>query len=182
MSMRAEKKTRSKLYQLIIVAGLVLVVIFSFGFNVLAPRGKSGMPAKLGTMQLASVTGGQEAMAQVDRLHGLGIELADAKVAQYSHSSPYHSARATVWVGVAKSESAAADLLQRMVEAIGKSGGSGFSNVQKLNVSGHEVYQVDGQGGAHFFFQSREQPADVVWLTVEGQDTMTTLEAALKAF
>lgn len=135
------------------------------------------MPERLGTLQLIGVTEGSEAMAQVNRLHGTNIKLVSAYIAEYGHGNE----RVTVWVGRAESRDAATELTGRMVDAIEK-GGAGFNNLQRLTIAGHQVFQVDGPGGEHFFYSSREQPERVIWLIVEAVDALPILEQALKNF
>ena len=75
----------------------------------------------------------------------------------------------------------AAGLTRRMINGIEK-GGSGFSNLQRLTIAGHEVFRVDGPDGEHFFYTSREQRERVVWLTVEAADALPILEQVVKNF
>lgn len=61
-------------------------------------------------------------------------------------------------------------------------GGSGFSNPQRLTIAGHEVFQVQGPGGKHFFCNSGEVRESVVWLTIEAANAMLLLEQAVNTF
>ncbi len=150
----------------------------------MAPQKQLNVPQRLGTLELIGTIEGSEALAQVNRLHGADIELVSVYIAEYAHaSSPYHSGdeRLTVWVGRTESRDAAAELTRRMTEGIER-GGSGFSNLQRLTIADHEVFRVEGPGGEHFFYSSREQRERVVWLTVEAADPLPILEQALKNF
>ncbi len=139
-------------------------------------------PEQLGNLELISTVRGAEAMAQINRLHGLDIDLADAFVAVYIHSSPYHgNSHATIWVGRAENAEAASRLTQRMVDSISE-GDSAFNNLQRLTVASHEVFQVDGSGGRHFFYSSQKQREVVVWLTLEADDPLPILREAVKIF
>ena len=66
------------------------------------------------------------------------------------------------------------------------SSNSGFSNLKLLTVTQgyhiHEVFQVEGPGGKHFFYHSRESRERIVWLSIESGDTMSILEQAVKTF
>lgn len=150
---------------------------FSFGQNVLAPQKQLDVPAQLGTLELIGTIEGSEAMTQVSRPHGTDIELASAYIVEYATDNE----RVTVWVGKAESSDAAAELIRRMIDGIAR-GGAGFSNLQRLTIAGHEVFQVNGPGGEHFFYISREQRERVVWLIVEAADTLPILQQALKNF
>lgn len=150
---------------------------FSFGQNVLAPREQHYVPEQLGTLQLVGSSAGPEAMAQVDRLHGTDIQLTSAYIVEYAHGNE----RLTVWVGEGASSDDAAGLIRRMVEAIAE-GGSGFGKLQKLPMAGQEVFQVDGPGGQHFFYQSSRADKQVIWLIINGADALPILEQALQNF
>lgn len=169
------------LFQLLLVVGFLSFMWFSFGQNVLAPRAQSGVPKQWGEMVLASSTGGSEALTQINKLHGTNIELVSAYIAEYAHSSPYHNVRATVWVGKAENPAAAAELVKRMQEAIGK-GGTPFTNLQRLTLGGNEVFQVSGSGGEHFFYNSNKTEGQVVWLTIQAPDAISIMEEAMDTF
>jgi hypothetical protein len=139
-------------------------------------------PERLGNLELIGTVRGAEAMAQINRLHALDIELADAFVAEYTHSSPYHgNSHATIWVGKAENAEAASRLTQRMVDSISE-GGSAFNNLQRQTVADHEVFQVSGPGGEHFFYNSQKQREVVVWLTIEADDPLPILKEAVNTF
>ncbi len=174
---RTKKRRGLILLQLFIVVGFLALVWFSFGQNVLVPREQLNVPERLGDLQLVGSIKGAEALAQTSRLHGTDIELASAYIVEYVRGTE----RVTIWVGRAESSNAGASLIKRMLQAIEK-GGSGFTNLQRLTIAGHEVFRVDGPGGEHFFYNSREQRERVVWLTVEAADALPILERALKNF
>ncbi len=174
---RTKKRRGLVLFQLLIGAGLLAAVWFSFGQNVLAPREQLDVPERLGTLELIGTIEGSEAMTRISRLHGTDIKLASAYIVEYVHDTE----RGTVWVGKAESRDAATELTKRMIEGIEK-GGSSFSNLHQLTIAGHEVFRVDGPGGEHFFYNSREQRERVVWLTIEAADALPILEQALKNF
>jgi hypothetical protein len=174
---RTKKRRGLFLFQLFIVVGFLAAVWFSFGQNVLTPQKQMSVPERLQTLELVNTIEGGEALSGISRLHGTDIKLETAYIAEYAVGTE----RATVWVGRAESRDAAADLTMRMIEGIEK-GGSGFSNLQRLTVAGHEVFQVDGPGGEHFFYVSREQGERIVWLTVETADALPILEQTVKNF
>ncbi|MBI4283066.1 MAG: hypothetical protein HY663_01190 [Chloroflexi bacterium] len=179
--LKAKRRRRPILIQLFIVLILLALVWVSFGQNVLAPQTSSGIPKQLGDLLFVSIVEGSEALAQIRELHGTDIKLQSAYIAKYAHSSPYHKAQATVWVGEAESPDAAAELTRRMREAITK-GGSPFSNLRPVTVDSYEVFRIDGPGGAHFFYNSEKARERVVWLTVETSDALPVLEETLKNF
>ncbi len=156
------------------MAGLLAAVWFSFGQNVLSPREQLSVPQRLGELELVSIIEGSEAMAQITGLHGTDIELVSTYIAEYAGGSE----RGTVWVGATEGSQAGAELTNRMLQAIGE-GSSGFSNLQQFSIAGYEVFRVDGPGGVHFFYNSREE---VVWLAVEAADALAILKEVLDSF
>ncbi len=176
MIVKRKKRRGLVLFQLFIVAAFLVALWFSFGQNVLAPA-KQGVPERLGTLELVGSIEGPEALAQINRLHGTDIELVSAYIVKYAHGNE----RATVWAGKTASSHARAELTERMLQAIEK-GGSGFSNLQRLSIADHEVLQVDGPGGKHFFYNSSKRGEEVVWLTIDAADTLPIVKEALKTF
>ncbi len=174
---RTKKRRGLRLFQLCIVVGFLAVVWFSFGQNVLLPQKQLDVPERLGTLELIGTIEGSEAMVRINRLHGTDIKLVSAYIAEYARGNE----RVTVWVGRAENKDAAAELTRRMIKAIER-GGSGFSNLQRLTIAGHEVFRVDGPGGEHYFYISGEQGERIVWLTVEDADSLPILEQALENF
>ena len=188
---RADKRGKSRgvtlLAQVLFGLALVAAVAVAFGTNVLAPGDdqtgpppagvEPGPPAKLASLGLRSLVEGDEAMSQVDRMHGLGIAMTGAYIAEYALGSE----KAIVWVGTAESAAAATDLLDRMVAAIAD-GGPVFGDLQKQSFSGQEVFQVEGPGGHHYFYVSSLSSELVVWLTIDAADSAYIMERAIKLF
>ncbi len=173
-----EKKKRQGrlLFQILIVAGFLVVLWFSFDQNVLKPQ-NSAVPERWQMLELVSTVEGDEAMSGVNRLHGTEITLVSAYIANYAGGTE----RATAWVGSVGNAQTAAEILRMMVEGIAK-GGAGFSNLRQMTIADHDVFRVDGPGGEHIFYISREQPDRIVWLTVNAADVLPILETGIKIF
>ncbi len=150
---------------------------FSFGQNVLTPQKQLSVPEQLGKLELIGSIEGSEALAQIRGLHGIDIELVSVYIAEYVRGNE----QVIVWVGRTENSTAGAELTKRMLQAIEK-GGSGFSNLQRLALADHEVFRVEGPGGEHFFYNSRQLRQEVVWVTIEATDVMPLLEQVLKTF
>ena len=178
---KEKKRPGTILFQLLIVIAFLALIWFSFGQNVLAPQKQAAVPERLGTLELVSSNEGSEAIGQISKLHGTDITLVEAYIARYARSNE----EVTVWVGRAENSDDAAELIKRMADGIA-SGNSGFSNLKRLSITqgyhNYEVFQVDGPGGKHFFYHSREPRERVVWLSIEASDTMPILEQAIKTF
>ncbi len=173
-----EKKKRQGrlLFQILIIAGFLAVLWFSFDQNVLKPQ-NSAVPERWQMLELVSTIEGDEAMGGVNRLHGTEITLVSAYIANYAGGTE----RATAWVGSAGNAKTATEITRRMVEAIAK-GGAGFSNLRQMTIAGHDVFRVDGPGGEHIFYISWEHPDRIVWLTVNAADVLPILETGIKIF
>ncbi len=173
-----EKKKRRGLllFQIFVVIGFLAAMWISFGQNVLAPQ-NSAAPEQWQKLALVSTIEGDEALSSVSRLHGTEIILKSAYIAEYAGDT----GRATAWVSRAVNEEEARKLLDMMVRGIAR-GGAGFSNMQQKTIVNQEVFQVDGPGGAHFFYIPGGQREKVIWLTVNAADVLPILETAIKIF
>lgn len=174
------RKRRSRsllLIQLVIVAGFLAVLWFSFGQTVLAPAKQRVLPERLGHLEFVSMVQGQQAIERVARLHGMDIALVNAYIGQYGHQGE----EATLWVGQAGSARDGEELLKRMIAGISK-GGSPFHNLKQINIDGQEVYQVEGPGGQHLFYNSAQSGEKVVWLSVTGTDAASLIKQTVKMF
>ncbi|MBI4266782.1 MAG: hypothetical protein HY668_00235 [Chloroflexi bacterium] len=173
----AGKRRRFSWFQWLLVIGLLFLVWYGFGRNVLAPAKPLTAPQYVGSLKLVRQVGGAEALSEIDRLHGTSIGLTTALIADYGGGSE----RLMVWVGGTGSHDAATDLMNRMVNGIRK-GGTGFTGLRRTGVSGLDIWQVDGPDGSSFFYISPGREDSVVWLTIQGSDVAALLESAIKAF
>lgn len=173
--------SKKALWQLVFIAGLLALISISFGQNVLSLQRQGSMPQRLGALKLTEQSEGPEAKAAVSRLHGTDINMVTAYIATYARDNE----KVTAWVGKAASTAAAAELMGKMVEGIGK-GNPEFSNMKRLTITqgyhGHEVYQVDGPGGEHFFYISKLSQDEVVWLSIQAENAGPLLETAINTF
>lgn len=143
-----------------------------------ASHSASGVPKNLGEMELIGDVTGEKAIAEIDKLHGTGIEITDGYIAQYGHNR----SRVIVWVAGATSEAAASGLLKQMVDRIKDgTGNQPFRNLRSISIVGKEVFAVDGPGGDNFFYASDNK---VVWLAIQaqGDDPLGVVKTALKIF
>mgnify|MGYP001569465969 CR=1 FL=1 len=132
------------------------------------------IPQNLGQLELVGQITGENARAEIGKLHGKGIEMVDGYIAEYSHNQ----SRVTVWVAEASSEIGASGLLKQMVDRIG-AGNQAFRNLRAISVGGREVYTADGKGGDHYFYSSDNK---VIWLAIQGAEPIGIVKAALKTF
>ncbi|MBI2830394.1 MAG: hypothetical protein HYX81_04455 [Chloroflexi bacterium] len=180
------RKRRFKQTQTIIVLGIFAIVGISFAINVLGAQRHPGVPEKLLEMKVGNYVSGKQALNQVSQLHGTNIDLSDAIIADYSHDfNPYHKndEKVSVWIGKTKTAAEAADLINRMYQGIqaGK-GNTPFSNARRQTVEGHEIFQVDGAGGKHYFYAVDTPEPRIVWLTINSDNAAGILKEAFKSF
>ncbi len=180
-------KRKSKLIQLFIVLGIVVLIGSSFGINVLGARKHPGVPEKLMEMRLGNYVSGSEALSQVNQLHGTGIQITGAIIADYSHDfNPYHKSndeRVDVWIGKTSTVADANVLVSQMYQAVqeGKRN-TPFSNPRKVTVDGQELAQLDGPGGTHFFYAAAQPTPRIIWLTIKSANPDAVLSEVLKDF
>ncbi len=119
-----------------------------------APDG-APVPMMLADQPLTSYVDGQDAMADVARLHGSTFEMTDAEIAAYGDGV------VTIWRSGTSDPESAVDQVERMRERIA-GGGSPFEAPHPLRAR-PGVYATSGMGQEHFFFTSG---ASVWWVSV----------------
>lgn len=125
----------------------------------------------LAGLSLASTEVGPEAIAEITRLHGKEFPLTSGAMGMYGVD-----AQATVWVASLSSETAAQQLVTAMRDKIAE-GRSPFTPVTARPLGRRTIYELDGMGQKHFYFQSSDR---VIWLAADpdiaAQALPTTLE------
>jgi len=162
-------------------AGLVLSLALGLGFLALLAvsfRGqvlrKPAFPPHLGGLELTHQVSGPEAIRDIERLHGVRMDMADASIFHYSAGGE----RVQVWVARAPSEKGAEDLLQRMT--LGMEGGdSPFTPPRPQIMDGQEVFFSQGQGAYHYYYRKGDR---VIWVQIEARDPQLLLQEALRIF
>lgn len=108
---------------------------------------------------LASLKGGEEAMREVMALHrgSTAIELEDALVAEYITQD---GRLVKVWVGIARDENTAREMVEQMRVKLGTSGM--FTPEGSQSVAGIEVFKARGMGEWHYYYAHKNR---VVWIS-----------------
>lgn len=179
---KKKSRGRSLRWQLILIAAALVLMGLSFSQNVLNKTAQGNMPESFAELNLVSHIDGDEALSQVDQMHGVGITLVTACIGEYANSTNHF----TVWIGQAENDADAAALLKLMVNGIAD-GNPSFSNLKRLTVSrgytDFEIFQVDGPGGSkHFFYLSTENRYGIVWVAVDSDELLPVIEEATKTF
>src|SRR3972149_354404 len=169
------------LISLILVVGFGLAMYLSWPTGIkedLHVNGSTGqtlaIPRRFNGLDLGQWTVGQAAVEQVTRLHGLDVGVRDGFLADYGQGQNH----IMVWAGVAESEPAAATLVSRMTEAIGK-GNSPYSDPQKRRIDGMDVYFLSGAGGDNFYYYSGNW---AIWVTATSGDISLIAKEAMRTF
>ncbi|MBI5029256.1 MAG: hypothetical protein HZB51_01920 [Chloroflexi bacterium] len=134
---------------------------------------KEGVPSKAGSLALTQTMTGTQALAEFAQLHGKGFDLLTGYMAHYGKDE------ALLWVGQAKDDKAAIDMVAQMAEKIGPDNAM-FKDLNELNISGRRLFTATGQGQQHFFYAVNDK---IVWLAAspeQGADALHSLWSAVR--
>jgi hypothetical protein len=131
-------------------------------------------PAEIGEMKRDSLVIGEEALGEIERLHGRGFDLKGGWIAQYSGRG-----KMKVWFADADTPDGARALVEMMADRIGQ-GNAAFGHLSRVKgFSGGEVYNVLDKGGLrHYFFA---HGSGVVWVEIDSEAPLTVLVELMKA-
>ena len=156
----------------LVLLGIALLIL---SFAVEQPESGHEKGAKpLPNLTLASIMGGEEALRELRALHGgsPAIELEDALIAEYIASDGRFI---KVWVGVARDETAAREMLTQMRTKIQRSGI--FTPGGSLQIGGVEAFTASGFVEQHYYYAKGKR---VVW--IEGRLSREELRALVESF
>lgn len=132
-----------------------------------------GIPSNLASLALTQKMAGLDALAEIAQLHGKGFDLTNGFMAHYGKD------QALLWVGQAKDDKAATDMVEQMAAKIG-AGNPMFKDLQPLGIGGRTLYNATGQGQQHFFYAVNDK---IVWLAADpslAPDALHSLWSAVK--
>lgn len=116
------------------------------------------LPKALAGLPLVTDSYGPQAIAEITRLHGKGFLLTSGGMGMYGNRG-----QATLWVSGAPVSFMATQLVEAMRDKIASSN-SPFTLVAERRQTNRIIYELDGMGQKHFYFQSA---ALVVWLAAD---------------
>lgn len=131
------------------------------------------LPNQLAGLPLTSTSTGQQAVAEINRMHGLNFPLLSGGVGRYGENG-----QATLWVSEAQSASLTSQMLEDMESKIAQ-GSSPFIPLGVRMDAGRKVYELKGLGQRHFYFQSKTL---LVWLAVDADLVERALNETLLFF
>lgn len=132
-----------------------------------ATLNKEGVPSKAGSLGLTKTMTGTEALAEFAQLHGKELDLTSGYMAHYGKDE------ALLWVGQAKDDKAATDMIAQMAQKIGPDNAM-FQNLNPLDIGGRTLFSAVGQGQQHFFYAVNDK---IVWLAANPQQAPDALHS-----
>jgi hypothetical protein len=160
-----------------VAVGLIVFGIILVAFAILYPFDSGGendgaipLPEAVGGLPLLATATGRQAVDEIAGLHGMDFALTDGARGIYGHNG-----EVTLWVSASTSESTASQLLIAMRDKIAE-GNSPFETIGEKNVDGRTVYQLEGLGQMHYYFQSGNL---LIWLAADHDLAGQALEQAL---
>jgi hypothetical protein len=155
-------------YLLIIIGITVLTGTILYYFNIdQSWKGAlvNNIPPMLAGVQLSQVITGEEAIDSIQKLHGKEFPLEDGAVAIYG------SRNVILWISDAGDNSDAKELTELMKIRISE-GRSPFKEQGKFVQNGITIYELEGLGQQHFYWQSGRL---VLWLAADDEFAETAL-------
>jgi hypothetical protein len=155
-------KTRIRLFAFGLITAGFLVVVLGIVVYFSSGTGKNPdtplIPHELVALPLARLNTGQEALFEINQLHGRTFPLTAGAVGRYGMED-----EATIWVAETADEAAAKEILLAMRDRISE-GNSPFTPTSELQTGNRNIYMLDGLGQKHFYFQSRNL---IVWAAAD---------------
>jgi hypothetical protein len=167
-------KHRTRLFAIGIISAGLLILIVGVGYfisSIVTPNlDHPLLPNFIDELPQSKLTTGQEALYEINRLHGKPFPLARGAVGIYGLEN-----QAIIWVAVAADSTKATEISLSMRDRIAE-GNSPFSPTDVLRFENRTVYTLEGLGQKHFYFQSREL---IVWAAVNAALYKTALQQVL---
>jgi hypothetical protein len=152
LRVRGVGRAKTAFFVVTLVFALVVATGVALGLRSVSSRGETTpAPAELAGHQLVQAATGAEALAEVDGLHGKGIDAMDAWIGRYEGGG-------TIWVAEAGTEENALKLLDDMVRGI-EDGDSPYQGLTQDEFEGVSIYAVRDASQHHFFYQTRTRVA-----------------------
>ncbi len=155
----------------LMAAGVLLLLgsgLYAWYTTVLANPAALRVPPALAGQALTHSVEGVDAVAEVTRLHGKDFPLSSGAMARYGTGI-------TLWASGAPASPMAAEMVRAMRDKIAE-GRSPFTPLGTRQAAGREVYELEGMGQRHFYFQSGPV---VVWLAADAALADAALADAL---
>ena len=116
------------------------------------------LPEEAAGLPLVDIRSGHQAIAEINRMHGLDFSFTAAKIGVYGVDG-----QAILWLSELDTKFHAQQMLVDMRDRIAL-GNSPYTPLDAWKDGGRMVYELDGHGQIHYYFQSERL---VVWLAVQ---------------
>src|SRR3990170_4658016 len=168
-----------RLFPICLIGVGILILLGSagvWGYNQKVQHPSSApLPDVVADLDLTESLMAERAITEFTRLHGEGFPITSGAVGMYGAD---HSA--TLWVAGSLLQPVAGRMLVAMRDKIAStSGKSPFSPVGERQDGTRIVYELDGMGQKHFYFQSGKM---IVWLAVNPERAEEALTQVLKFY
>ena len=165
---------RTRLFACGLISAGILILTVGLGsyFLMIADQNPDPIlvPEYIAELPLSNLTTGQEALIEINQLHGKEFPLVSGAVGRYGDNN-----QAITWIAWAADKPTAEQILIAMRERIAE-GNSPFSPTSELRNGNRTNYTHDGLGQKHFYFQSRNL---IVWTAVNATLYETALQQIL---
>ena len=140
----------------------ILLLLFSGGYylylGAVEHPGSEPLPDRLADLPLISRVTGAPAVIEINRMHGKEFPLTTGAVGVYGEGR-----QATLWISGAPGGFLAKRILRQMRDKIAE-GNSPFVPLGERQVGRRSVYELEGLGQKHFYFQSDSL---IIWLAAD---------------
>lgn len=156
------------------IAAIVIIALIARGFWATGSGqgATTTAPEQIAGLKLVKLLSGQEAVADMSRLHGKDVGLTGGWVG-------YYEAKAIIWNGETQTEAQAYQLTEAMTRRIA-AGNEVFTDLQQTRIDSTVVFSVVGMGQKHYYFQRGNK---VVWIAapnIAGEEFLRQAMAAVK--
>ena len=175
------KRTNKTLALILIAMGaLVLLGAMVYGYVRLqepASLVQPDLPALVAGYSLTRALSGEQAILEINRLHGLEFPLVSGAVGVYGTNQ-----QATLWISGSESAAGAQEMMVAMHDRIAQSimeGNAVFLPEDEQVYGARTVYVLSGMGQRHYYFRSGRL---LVWLAIDPGIAGEALEQMLRFY
>lgn len=168
--------------KVIIIVALGIIFAGFITYNLVASPGNlaGGKEKKefevmdeVGGFTLTEEISGEEALEQINYLHGKTVEIEEGYLLKYENGNE----TATVWISKSPTEEEASILFHQMNDIMG--GSKMFTNHTEVEIGGMSLQYVFGMNMENYYYYIDER---VIWIAITGNDTKQFMEAAIESF
>lgn len=130
------------------------------------------LPERIAGLPLTDRMTGSDAAENFINLHNQKFPITSGAIGFYGNN------QATVWVAGAPFNFMAAGMVNSMRDKISE-GNSPFTPANEFKINGRTIYELEGMGQRHFYFQSNNL---IIWLAADPPIADEAIEQILEAY